>query len=69
MDHDGEDAGEKDARLVKLQQRVAGEVDGVVDSEDDEDLDSDAAFEGESDEERFSSFKFALKVRIVHSYE
>ncbi|QRV97720.1 U3 small nucleolar RNA-associated protein 14 [Ceratobasidium sp. AG-Ba] len=43
----------------KLRRHIAnGEEEGVVLDDDDEEIDSDAAFEDESDEERFASFKF-----------
>ena len=46
----------------KISTTMEGDL-GVVDSEDDEDIDSDEAFEGESEEERFGNFKFGEKVR------
>ncbi|KAF9503812.1 hypothetical protein BS47DRAFT_1402036 [Hydnum rufescens UP504] len=63
----GQDTLDGDAAnkaMEMLRQKITadmGEDMGVVDSEDDEDIDSDAAFEGESDEERFGAFKFAQK--------
>ncbi|KAF9507403.1 hypothetical protein BS47DRAFT_313400 [Hydnum rufescens UP504] len=50
--------------MEMLRQKITagmGEEMDVVNSKDDEDIDSDAAFEGESDEERFGGFKFAQK--------
>ena len=58
-----DDAANNDMEV--LRQKIAANIaedTGVVNSEDDEDIDSDAAFEGESDEERFGTFKFAEKV-------
>ncbi|KAG8960552.1 hypothetical protein FRC03_006414 [Tulasnella sp. 419] len=45
--------------------RLGGNMneDAMVLSEDDEEIESDDAFEGESDEERFSGFKFAEKAK------
>ncbi|KAF9507397.1 hypothetical protein BS47DRAFT_1398668 [Hydnum rufescens UP504] len=55
-------AANKDMEMLRQKITAAmGEDMGVVGSEDDEDIDSDAAFEGDSDEERFSAFKFAQK--------
>jgi U3 small nucleolar RNA-associated protein 14 len=48
---------------MRKKARLIGEGE-MIDSEDDEDLDSDAAFE-ESDEERFAGFSFKQKVRAV----
>lgn len=62
-DPDEEDGFDSD--MEKLRRKIAANMQGdvgVVDSEDDEDIDSDAAFEGESDEERFGAFKFAESV-------
>lgn len=64
-----EDDGD-DSDMEKLRRKIAANMEGdmgVVDSEDDEDIDSDAAFEGESDEERFGAFKFAEKVCVTVS--
>lgn len=60
-----EDDDNDDSDMEKLRRKIAANMEGdmgVVDSEDDEDIDSDAAFEGESDEERFGAFKFAESV-------
>jgi U3 small nucleolar RNA-associated protein 14 len=59
-EEDGEDEG-----IATLQKKVAANMEGdlgVVESEDDEEIESDDAFEGESDEERFRGFKFKEKV-------
>ncbi|QRV83595.1 U3 small nucleolar RNA-associated protein 14 [Ceratobasidium sp. AG-Ba] len=56
-DNEGDD--ELDEVREKLRRHIAnGEEEGVVLDDDDEEIDSDAAFEDESDEERFASFKF-----------
>ena len=52
-----EQSGEDDAERIRQKLRI-GE-DGVVNSEDDEDIDSDDAF-GQSDEERFGEHKFKV---------
>ncbi|KAF9504919.1 hypothetical protein BS47DRAFT_1386112 [Hydnum rufescens UP504] len=63
----GQDTLDSDAAnkaMEMLRQKITadmGEDMGVVNSEDDEDIDSDAAFEGESDEEHFGAFKFTQK--------
>ena len=55
---------------LEAEEELDEDEDGQVKSEDDEDIDSDEAFD-ESDEERFSSFKFSgsssngVKVRIL----
>jgi hypothetical protein len=49
-----------DGEDMRMKARLIGEGD-VIDSEDDEDIDSDAAFE-ESDEERFGGFSFNHQV-------
>ncbi|KAF8310820.1 Utp14-domain-containing protein [Clavulina sp. PMI_390] len=57
-----DDADDVDSDVEALRRKIAANMEGdfgVVDSEDDEDIDSDEAFEGESDEERFANFKFA----------
>ena len=54
-----------DMEMDEIRERLAANMDaefGIVGSDDDEELDSDAAFEGESDEERFANFKFASSV-------
>jgi len=58
-DSDGDDHrdGEPQPKLVGQ-----NSDDGGVDSEDDEDIDSDVAF-GESDEETFAGYGFVRKVR------
>lgn len=59
--------GDLDNDMEALRQKISASVGddlGIVDSEDDEDIDSDEAFEGESDEERFGNFKFVEKVRV-----
>lgn len=61
-----EDNDEIDSDTETLRRKISANMNGefgVVDSDDDEDIDSDEAFEGESDEERFDNFKFAEKVR------
>ncbi|KAG8764610.1 hypothetical protein FRC12_008005, partial [Ceratobasidium sp. 428] len=56
-DDDGDD--ELDAVKQRLRRQIAnGDEDGVVLSDEDEDIESDDAFEDESDEERFANFKF-----------
>ncbi|GAB1522520.1 hypothetical protein RhiTH_005640 [Rhizoctonia solani] len=59
----GKDSDEEDKGLDEVKEnlrlRIANaDEDGVVGSDDDEEIDSDAAFEDESDEERFANFKF-----------
>jgi len=55
---------------LEAEQELDEDEEGQVKSEDDEDIDSDEAFD-ESDEERFSSFKFSgsssngVKVNIL----
>ncbi|KAG8736053.1 hypothetical protein FRC10_009857 [Ceratobasidium sp. 414] len=65
-DEDGDD--ELDEVKEKLRRQVAnGDEEGVVLSSEDEEIDSDGAFEDESDEERFANFKFrepASKAKI-----
>ena len=59
---DGEDS---DTEMDKIRERIAANMDGdlgVIESDDDDELDSDAAFEGESDEERFANFTFVSSV-------
>lgn len=56
-----------DDRMEALRRKISANINGefgVVESEDDEELDSDEAFEGDSDEERFGNFKFAERVRL-----
>lgn len=63
-----DDDDKMDSDMETLRQKISANMDGdfgVVDSEDDEDIDSDEAFEGESDEERFGNFKFAGKVCLI----
>ncbi|KAG8685948.1 hypothetical protein FRC08_012830, partial [Ceratobasidium sp. 394] len=56
-DEDGDD--ELDEVKEKLRRQIAnGDEEGVVLSDEDEEIDSDGAFEDESDEERFANFKF-----------
>lgn len=60
---DGEESG-----AATLRRKITANMEadfGVVESEDDESLDSDEAFEGESDEEKFSNFKFAANVSTI----
>jgi len=64
-DEDDLDVGMETLRR-KISASMEGDV-GIVESEDDEDIDSDEAFEGESDEERFGNFKFAHKVCVYDS--
>lgn len=55
-DDEGDDL---DDMKEKLRLRIAnGDEEGVVLSDEDEEIDSDGAFEDESDEERFANFKF-----------
>ncbi|KAH7334553.1 Utp14 protein-domain-containing protein [Rhizoctonia solani] len=59
----GKDSDEEDGGLdevkEKLRLRIANvDEDGAVGSDEDEEIDSDGAFEDESDEERFENFKF-----------
>jgi U3 small nucleolar RNA-associated protein 14 len=65
-DSDNEDADRENARPKA---RLVGEngEDEKLDSEDDEEIDSDNAFE-ESDEERFAGFNFSYKVRVAFVY-
>ena len=58
----GRGGGESDdeGEDMRMRARLIGEGD-VIDSGDDEDIDSDAAFE-ESDEERFAGFSFTHQV-------
>jgi U3 small nucleolar RNA-associated protein 14 len=56
----GSDGEGSDRDGMSTQPRLIGEGD-MIDSGDDEDIDSDAAFE-ESDEERFAGFSFNHKV-------
>ncbi|KZO95969.1 Utp14-domain-containing protein [Calocera viscosa TUFC12733] len=64
LDRDEEELGRGDAddlgdlRLPPKFKMPGEDEDGVIDSGDDEELDSDEAFEGESDEERFAHFTF-----------
>ncbi|CAE7149155.1 unnamed protein product [Rhizoctonia solani] len=54
-----EEGNTLDDAKEKLRLRIANaDEDGVVGSDEDEEIDSDAAFEDESDEERFANFKF-----------
>ncbi|KAG9097803.1 hypothetical protein FRC06_007178 [Ceratobasidium sp. 370] len=56
-DDDGDD--ELDEVKDKLRRQIAnGDEEGEVLSDEDEEIDSDGAFEDESDEERFANFKF-----------
>lgn len=60
-----DDDEELDSDMEALRRKISANMDGdigVVESEDDEEIDSDGAFEGESDEERFGAFTFAEKV-------
>lgn len=59
----GGDEEANDGEDIRTKARLIGEGD-EIDSEDDEDIDSDAAFE-ESDEERFAGFGFSSEVRMV----
>lgn len=64
---DGSD-DEEEGGASALRRKIAANMEaefGVVESDDDESVDSDEAFEGESDEERFVNFKFAEKVRYL----
>ncbi|KDN40574.1 hypothetical protein RSAG8_08046, partial [Rhizoctonia solani AG-8 WAC10335] len=59
----GKDADEEDGGLDEVKEKlrlkiVNADEDGVVGSDEDEEIDSDGAFEDESDEERFANFKF-----------
>jgi U3 small nucleolar RNA-associated protein 14 len=58
-DDDDEGENDLDDARERLRLRIANaDEDGVVGSDEDEEIDSDAAFEDESDEERFANFKF-----------
>ena len=61
-DGDNHRSGQSHPRLIGQNSEDEG-----VDSEDDEDIDSDAAF-GESDEETFAGYGFARKVRCNVCY-
>ena len=56
-DSNGESSSKREPRLIGL-----GEDDDMLESEDDDEIDSDGAF-GESDEEKFAGFIFRKKVR------
>ncbi|KAG8927039.1 hypothetical protein FRC02_008526, partial [Tulasnella sp. 418] len=56
-----EDGDGDDDKIARLGGNM--DEDAMVLSEDDEEIESDDAFEGESDEERFSGFKFAEKAK------
>ncbi|KAG9124690.1 hypothetical protein FRC07_010612 [Ceratobasidium sp. 392] len=56
---DEDENDELDEVKQKLRRHIAdGDEEGVVLSDDDEEIESDDAFEDESDEERFANFKF-----------
>ncbi|KAI0347583.1 Utp14-domain-containing protein [Trametopsis cervina] len=59
-----EDEGEDAVRRARMQPRLVGENDDedTIEDEEDEEIDSDAAFE-ESDEERFAGFSFSHSKR------
>lgn len=65
---DDED-GQSDGDDMQMKPRLIGETgEGeMIDSADDEDIDSDAAFE-ESDDERYAGFSFKHKVRFIRNY-
>lgn len=65
MEFGGEDEDDEDEPRARL---IGADVDGeMIDSGDDEEIDSDAAFE-ESDKDRFAGFNFTTKVRISLCY-
>jgi len=61
-----DDEGNSDGEDMRNKARLIGEGD-TIDSGDDEDIDSDAAFE-ESDEERFAGFSFLSDVSRTPSF-
>lgn len=67
-DESEEEENDEEGGAGALRRKIAANMEadfGVVESEDDESVDSDDAFEGESDEERFANFKFAEKVSFT----